>query len=540
MARRRPALTCVIALALAWLLAPSTALAQWAAEPDTTVRNEFGPLIGDGATTCRGACGGGCHPANCEPGAYWECVDASHFRVVRTYDCGTNEGCREHDDCLDECARRYPGAGRMPGDLWDDAGDVIDDAWGESVPWRPVSRNFYIGECSYECHAEAREEFGTANTVSWARGHGPFDGRNVFEYTIGAPGEDEPLYRCPSDMRMVCEGGRARCEPDDEPEDEPEDQDAQPVGVVIGAPPICNDPETPLELSAAVIGLDSPRVTWTVVSGPGTVAATSGQLTPQGEGTVTVEAASVSDPAYRDRVGVYFGRCECSFEATLSGDTNRGTASGRFSVFSTRGQASIMGVAAGGPEYWQDLAGAAEMADDLRNLTGLGSGGEETGDVDFLQQMTEQAVAASPGSSVGIVLIEGDTGSPAPGGMAGAFKLEIRAEGAIAPGFSGTLPVRLMAVHTGEFAAEGGAPSFFMYDPESKDWPGEVSLMVQAFDGRWMQGNVTGNVLGALIVGGERRARLRFSADFTTGIYNLLRMENACMMAWAADAEDVE
>lgn len=537
----------LVLLAATMILAPAMSFAQWAADPGTTVRNEFGPRIGDGASTCRGACGGGCHPANCEPDVYLECVSGSHFRIVRTYDCGTNDGCREHDDCLDECARRYPGAGRMPGELADDLleGGVVDDALGvvgigEGSLWRPVDRNFYVGECSFQCHAEARETFGTENTASWARGRGPFDGRNVFEYTVDVPGQEEQWYRCPDGTKLTCDGGRGQCEKDEEPEEpeEPEETEVPAIGVTIVAPGICNDPNQPLDLLAEVIGLASPNVSWSVLSGPATVNPNSGRLVPQSEGTVMVEAVSVSDPLYRDQVAVYFGRCECSFEATLSGDTNRGTVGGLYSVFSTRGQASIMGASGGGPEYWQDLANVAEMAEGLRDAVGLGEGaGEGAGNMDFLRRMADQAAEASPGSTIGIVLIEGNSANPAPGGLAGAFKIDVLAEGGIGPGFSGILPVKLMALHTGEFAEEGGAPSYFMYDPESKDWPGEVTLMVHEYDGQWMRGSVTGNALGALIVGQERRTRLRFSAEFTAGISNPLRMENACLMAWAAEAD---
>ena len=108
------------------------------------------------AFDCRGACGADC-PDTCEQGFYWECVDTSQtprFRVVRTYACGTAEGCREHDDCLDACSVWDEDSVRMPQDMWEDHQDFFDDLWGETPVQNPLDRNFVTGECSWYCHAK--------------------------------------------------------------------------------------------------------------------------------------------------------------------------------------------------------------------------------------------------------------------------------------------------------------------------------------------------------------------------------------------------
>ena len=314
----------------------------WAADPGTTVRNEFGPLLSNGAAACRGACGPDC-PSTCEQDVYWECVDESRFRVVRTYTCGTDEGCREHDDCLDACSVWDEDAVRMPQDLWEDHQDFFDDLWGETPVQNPITRNFVVGECSWYCHAKGMVEEIPQHGLRafpWAVGHGPFDDEPiVFEYTVDAPGQEEPLYRCPDGMRMVCEEGRARCEEGDEPEDDTDEPPVTPsVGVRIDPVGICNDPAEPVEMSAAVVGTQSPRVSWSVVSGPGSIDPVSGRLTASGEGTVTVKAVSVSDPLFSDEASVQFEDCTCFFHATLSGDVSRTVIEGEFALWSRPGE----------------------------------------------------------------------------------------------------------------------------------------------------------------------------------------------------------
>jgi len=160
-----------IALAVIVVMAAVPAAAQWAAEPGATVRDAFGPQAGNQANECRGACGGGC-PKSCDQAVSYECTDSSRLRRVVTYDCGTHQGCRVHDDCLDTCLRN---------------GDQ-----GRS--------------CATQCDAEIMDRYGFESAGSWLMGDGPYDGRISFEYTRDAPGALEPAYRCPDGASRQCSG----------------------------------------------------------------------------------------------------------------------------------------------------------------------------------------------------------------------------------------------------------------------------------------------------------------------------------------------
>ena len=155
--------------------APMPVLREWSAQPGQTVRNSFGPAGSD----CRGACGPGCASVqSCEGGARYECLDADRLRRIETYACGTHQGCRIHDDCLDRCAQ----------------------ANAQGV------------DCEAVCHLEAVKEYGTTNAMSWLQGGGPYDTEPIFfEYTRSAPGAPEPFYRCAEGTRRECGGAAARC-----------------------------------------------------------------------------------------------------------------------------------------------------------------------------------------------------------------------------------------------------------------------------------------------------------------------------------------
>lgn len=138
-------------------------------EPGATVRNIFGPDVGLGANQCRGACGGGC-PKSCTLEIAYECMGSSQLRRVEAFACGTHQGCREHDACLDTCLQN-----------------------------NPESR-----ECQPQCDATAMEVYGLGSSTSWLLGEGPYDGKITFEYTRHAPAELEPAYRCPAGSKRQC------------------------------------------------------------------------------------------------------------------------------------------------------------------------------------------------------------------------------------------------------------------------------------------------------------------------------------------------
>ena len=158
------------------LLLCTAAPAQWSAQPGDTVRNAFGPMPGAQASMCRGACGKGC-PDVCNEAVAYECLDAGRMRRVVSYTCGTHQGCRDHDDCLDACRESAQGL-----------------------------------DCDTYCHTEIIEAWGLERASSWALGSGPFDRAQIrFEYTLHSPGAHEPAFRCPEGARRECSNGLGRC-----------------------------------------------------------------------------------------------------------------------------------------------------------------------------------------------------------------------------------------------------------------------------------------------------------------------------------------
>jgi len=154
------------------VLALYTTAAHSSAQPGATVRNVFGPDVGLGANQCRGACGGGC-PRSCTFEVSFECVGDANLRRVQAVTCGTHQGCREHDDCLDSCLLN-----------------------------NPESR-----DCQPQCDGKAMEKYGFENATPWLLGKGPYDGQITFQYTRHAPAELEPAYRCPPGSNRQCGGG---------------------------------------------------------------------------------------------------------------------------------------------------------------------------------------------------------------------------------------------------------------------------------------------------------------------------------------------
>ncbi len=159
----------VIGLVLLVVLALNPPAAIASAEPGTHVRNIFGPDVGLGANQCRGACGGGC-PKSCSVEVFYECAGPSQLRRVEAFTCGTHKGCREHDDCLDDCLRNNPGS----------------------------------KDCPSRCDTTATKSYGLESSISWALGKGPYDGETTFEYTRHAPAGLEPAFRCPEGATRQC------------------------------------------------------------------------------------------------------------------------------------------------------------------------------------------------------------------------------------------------------------------------------------------------------------------------------------------------
>lgn len=165
------------AIAVLFFFLPATAGAQWSATPGQTVRDAFGPPRANGsASVCRGACGAGC-PSTCRESTHYECLGAGRVRRVTKYVCGTHQGCREHDDCLDACEQRQAQL-----------------------------------DCDAHCHQQAVEKYGLENATSWMAGRGPFDGPTItFEYTREQPGALQPAFHCPVGANLECTGDTGSC-----------------------------------------------------------------------------------------------------------------------------------------------------------------------------------------------------------------------------------------------------------------------------------------------------------------------------------------
>ena len=97
-----PLAVLVMILGIFLVLLPYATAAESPVEPGATVRNIFGPDMGLGANQCRGACGGGC-PRSCTVEVSFECLGDIKLRRVQAHNCGTHQGCRSHDNCLDNC-----------------------------------------------------------------------------------------------------------------------------------------------------------------------------------------------------------------------------------------------------------------------------------------------------------------------------------------------------------------------------------------------------------------------------------------------------
>lgn len=160
---------------IALFLSAESVLAQWSIEPGAEVRNAFGVKAGHRAHRCPGACGAGCADA-CEKTVSYECTDSNRLRRVVTFACGTHQGCRVHDDCLDAC----------------------------------VASNAVGGDCQSQCDSEVVQQYGFESAMSWLRGGGPYDGQVRYQYTRDDPGALEPTYRCPEGSTTSC-GAEAGC-----------------------------------------------------------------------------------------------------------------------------------------------------------------------------------------------------------------------------------------------------------------------------------------------------------------------------------------
>ena len=130
------------------------------APPGTRPQNPGIPSGGQ----CRGACGKAC-PPTCRPGptestcVEWQDASCGWHQKTCTYptiECGTAEGCEDHDNCYDKCARG----------------------------WRGIA-------CRRLCDGACVKKWGALTCNKWRQGLGPYD--DIWLKFAGA-GTSGPVY----------------------------------------------------------------------------------------------------------------------------------------------------------------------------------------------------------------------------------------------------------------------------------------------------------------------------------------------------------
>jgi hypothetical protein len=171
---------------------PSAAPSASRSDPLPLAVSATGPC----QATCRGACGVDCDPDNCvaTPGPTACAVDARGARTClgltyTRYDCGVHQGCIDHDQCYDDCNAAHG-----------------CDTWAAATCRHPLSAGVPLS-CDAQALRYAAETFGAGEAlqvvVSWARGSGPFTGRQTFTYVTA----EQPAASCQEPGLVCCSDG---------------------------------------------------------------------------------------------------------------------------------------------------------------------------------------------------------------------------------------------------------------------------------------------------------------------------------------------
>ncbi len=183
----------------------------------------FGALLAESPLgplrrACRGACGPDCPrgasaqdgSTNCAITEEWQClVDGSgkntgEAQLWEHFECGTAEGCRQHDSCYDQCNQTHGCGFSFAAAACRHAmgsGNRLEQA--QCATWPPTPLDG-AGPDSMSCDTTACQcaelEYGRKTPPhchDWALGGGPTDGKLSFTYMRGGPRVD--LERCPTD-----------------------------------------------------------------------------------------------------------------------------------------------------------------------------------------------------------------------------------------------------------------------------------------------------------------------------------------------------
>lgn len=148
--------------------------------------NEYGPCN----SKCRGACGVDCTLTNCEWWEDWRCELDKQLNLTGykyrwdVYKCGVHPGCVEHDACYDRCNQNY-GCG-----TWRAAYCRHDTSWAGSSSLAPAA--------TLSCDGVAISTYSLKTSLDWARGYGPFENKEIFEYQDKIRGRELDLELCPA------------------------------------------------------------------------------------------------------------------------------------------------------------------------------------------------------------------------------------------------------------------------------------------------------------------------------------------------------
>ncbi len=140
--------------------------------------------LGDCSAKCRGACGMDCTTTNCTESTGERCLvdkktkkNTGYKEPLIIYTCGVHTGCVWHDGCYDACNEQYG-----------------CDSW----------MAFYCMHGSLSsCDEQACYDHGVGNCQSWARGYGPFERQEVFQYSDLSNPIEPDLVTCPIEVNLA-------------------------------------------------------------------------------------------------------------------------------------------------------------------------------------------------------------------------------------------------------------------------------------------------------------------------------------------------
>lgn len=155
------------------------------------LRDEFGPC----QATCRGTCGADCTTKNCKYEGKERC-EKDEFgnniglsSIIHTYTCGVHPACIAHDECYDDCNRRF-GC-----DSWDATYCRHGGYSDLSRKLEPLLNKKY--GTRFFCDKITITDESLSDVRGWVQGKGPQPLSQVYEYTDKIAKDMVDLKNCP-------------------------------------------------------------------------------------------------------------------------------------------------------------------------------------------------------------------------------------------------------------------------------------------------------------------------------------------------------